>query len=37
MSAAPTMAELGIGDDPLIRNFFGLAAPAGTPRRSSSD
>lgn len=27
----PTMTELGVADDPLISNYFGLAAPAGTP------
>jgi len=27
----PTTAELGLADDPLISNYFGLAAPAGTP------
>ncbi|WP_332682549.1 Bug family tripartite tricarboxylate transporter substrate binding protein [Bosea sp. (in: a-proteobacteria)] len=31
LSEVPTMAELGVADDPLILNFFGLAAPAGTP------
>lgn len=31
MSNVPTMMELGIADDPLIPNFFGLVAPAGTP------
>lgn len=31
LSEVPTMAELGVADDPLIPNFFGLAAPAGTP------
>lgn len=25
------MIELGVADDPLISNFFGLAAPNGTP------
>lgn len=27
----PSMAELGVADDPLIPNYFGMAAPAGTP------
>jgi tripartite-type tricarboxylate transporter receptor subunit TctC len=27
----PAMTELGVADDPLISNYFGLAAPAGTP------
>lgn len=31
MSAVPTMTELGVSDDPLLPNFFGLALPAGTP------
>jgi tripartite-type tricarboxylate transporter receptor subunit TctC len=31
LSAIPTMTELGVADDPLIPNFFGLAAPTGTP------
>lgn len=31
LASVPTMAELGFADDPLIPNFFGLAAPAGTP------
>lgn len=31
MGDVPTMTELGISDDPLIPNFFGLVAPAGTP------
>ncbi|GAU86622.1 tripartite tricarboxylate transporter substrate binding protein [Bosea sp. BIWAKO-01] len=31
MSEVPTMTELGLSDDPLIPNFFGLVAPAGTP------
>lgn len=26
----PTMTEFGVADDPLISNYFGLAAPAGT-------
>ncbi|TCR63141.1 tripartite tricarboxylate transporter substrate binding protein [Bosea sp. BK604] len=30
MRDVPTMIELGISDDPLIPNFFGLVAPAGT-------
>ncbi len=31
LSEVPTMIELGVSDDPLIPNFFGLAAPNGTP------
>lgn len=27
----PTTTELGVANDPLISNYFGLAAPAGTP------
>ena len=27
----PTMTELGVADDPLISNYFGVAAPAKTP------
>lgn len=32
LSDVPTMAELGVAEDPLIPNFFGLAAPNGTPQ-----
>lgn len=31
LSEVPTMAELGVSEDPLIPNFFGLVAPNGTP------
>lgn len=31
MSDVPTMTEVGMPDDPLLPNFFGLALPSGTP------